>query len=142
MSENLSPAQIRSNPHQFFPEVVRSLLAEDEHPLPEIVTPLDVETVWRVPRSSQKKQRALGTFAPHFRVGRRVYYRRAAIEQWIAQQERASQGAPTCVTKPGLIRTSTKRFTGAPASWRIRRRRTAEQMVLLRAVFSHQSGGG
>ena len=93
MSENLSPAQIRSNPHQFFPEVVRPpLLAEDEHPLPEIVTPLDVETVWRIPRSSQKKQRALGTFVPHFRVGRRVYYRRAAIEQWIAQQERASQG--------------------------------------------------
>ena len=92
MSENLSPAQIRSNPHQFFPEVVGSLLEKHEHRLPEIVTPLDVETVWRVPRSSQKKQRALGTFAPHFRVGRRVYYRRAAIEQWIAQQERASQG--------------------------------------------------
>ena len=54
MSENLSPAQIRSNPHELFPEVVRPLLAEDEHPLPEIVTPLDVETVWRVPRSSQK----------------------------------------------------------------------------------------
>ena len=49
VSENLSLAQIRSNPHQFFPEVVGSLLAEHEHPLPEIVTPLDVETVWRVP---------------------------------------------------------------------------------------------
>ena len=88
----LSPAQIRSAPHQFFPEVVRPLLEEHEHRLPEILTPLDVETVWRVPRSSQKKQRALGTFVPHFRVGRRVYYRRAAVEQWIAQQERASQG--------------------------------------------------
>ena len=92
MSANLSPAQNRSNPHEIFPEVVGSLLANDEHPLSEIVTPLDVETVWRVPRSSQKKQRALGTFAPHFRVGRRVYYRRAAIEQWIAQQERTCQG--------------------------------------------------
>jgi hypothetical protein len=58
----------------------------------EVVTPLDVEVVWRVPRSSQKKQRALGAFAPHFRVGRRVYYRRAALEQWIAQQEITSQG--------------------------------------------------
>ena len=91
VSENLSPDQIRSNPHEFFPEVVRALLAEHEHPLPEIVTPLDVETVWRIPRSSQKKQRALGTFAPHYCVGRRVYYRRAAIDQWIAQQEHASQ---------------------------------------------------
>jgi len=92
VSENLPPDQIRSKPHQFFPEVVESLLAEHRHPLPEIVTPLDVETVWRIPRSSQKKQRALGTFAPHYRVGRRVYYRRAAVEQWIAEQERASQG--------------------------------------------------
>jgi hypothetical protein len=92
VSENLSPAEIRSNPHEFFAEVVGSpFLAKHDHPLPEIVTPLDVEIVWRFPRSSQKKQRALGTFAPHFRVGRRVYYRRAAIEQWIAQQERASQ---------------------------------------------------
>ncbi len=74
MSENLSPAQNRSNQHPIFPEVDGSLLAEDEHPLPEVVTPLDVETVWCVPRSSQKKQRALGTFAPHYRVGRRVYY--------------------------------------------------------------------
>jgi len=92
VSENLPPDQIRSKPHQFFPEVVESLLAEHRHPLPDIVTPLDVETVWRIPRSSQKKQRALGTFAPHYRVGRRVYYRRAAVEQWIAEQERASQG--------------------------------------------------
>ena len=92
MSENLSPDQIRLDQHPFFPDVVGALLAEDRHPLPEIVTPLDVETVWRIPRSSQKKQRALGTFAPHYRVGRRVYYRRAAVEQWIAEQERASQG--------------------------------------------------
>ena len=28
VSENLSPAQIRSKPHQFFPEVVGSLLAK------------------------------------------------------------------------------------------------------------------
>jgi hypothetical protein len=92
VSENLSPDQIRSNSQPFFPDVIESLRAEHEHLLPEIVTPLDVETVWRIPRSSQKKQRALGTFAPHYRVGRRVYYRRAAIEQWISQQESASQG--------------------------------------------------
>jgi hypothetical protein len=61
----------------------------------EVVTPRDVETIWRVPRSSQKKWRALGSFVPHFRVGRRVYYRRAAVEQWIAQQEIASGGDGT-----------------------------------------------
>ena len=42
-----------------------------------ILTPLDVEVEYRIPRASQKKGRARGSFAPFFRVGRRVYYRRS-----------------------------------------------------------------
>jgi hypothetical protein len=53
----------------------------------DVLTPLDVEVEFRIPRSSQKKGRANGVFAPHFRVGRRVYYRRCAVEDWIANQE-------------------------------------------------------
>ncbi len=53
----------------------------------DVLTPLDVETEFRIPRSSQKKGRAKGCFAPYFRVGRRVYYRRSAFETWIADQE-------------------------------------------------------
>ena len=59
----------------------------------EVVTPAEVEIIWRIPRSSQKKQRALGTFVPHYYVGRRVYYRRAAVEQWVQDQENATRGA-------------------------------------------------
>lgn len=58
----------------------------------EVLTPLDLEVDWHFPRRTQIRQRALGTFVPHFRVGNRVYYRRAAVEQWIAEQESASQG--------------------------------------------------
>jgi hypothetical protein len=54
---------------------------------PDVLTPLDVEIEFRIPRSSQKKGRAKGSFAPYFRVGRRVYYRRCALERWIADQE-------------------------------------------------------
>ena len=54
----------------------------------DILTPLDVENEFRIPRSSQKKGRATGFFAPYFRVGRRVYYRRHVLEAWIADQER------------------------------------------------------
>jgi hypothetical protein len=54
----------------------------------EVLTPLDVEVEFLIPRSSQKKGRANGTFAPHFRVGRRVYYRRCVLEAWIADQEK------------------------------------------------------
>jgi hypothetical protein len=53
----------------------------------EVLTPLDVEVEFLIPRSSQKKGRAKGSFAPYFRVGRRVYYRRCALETWIADQE-------------------------------------------------------
>lgn len=67
-------------------------MSENQHPN-QVLTPLDVEVEFRVPRSSQKKQRALGAFIPHFRVGRRVYYRRVAVEQWIAQREIASREA-------------------------------------------------
>jgi hypothetical protein len=53
----------------------------------DVLTPLDVENEYRIPRSSQKKGRAKGSFAPYFRVGRRVYYRRCVLEAWIAEQE-------------------------------------------------------
>lgn len=53
----------------------------------EVLTPLDVEIEFLIPRSSQKKGRASGSFAPYFRVGRRVYYRRCVLEAWIAGQE-------------------------------------------------------
>jgi hypothetical protein len=52
-----------------------------------ILTPFDVEVEYRIPRASQKKGRARGSFAPFFRVGRRVYYRRSALLAWIADQE-------------------------------------------------------
>jgi hypothetical protein len=54
---------------------------------PKCSPPLDVEVEFLIPRSSQKKGRATGSFASHFRVGRRVYYRRCALEDWIATQE-------------------------------------------------------
>lgn len=58
----------------------------------QILTPLDVETNFGIPRSSQKKARANGSFAPYFRVGRRVYCRKSTLEAWIANQEQLLAG--------------------------------------------------
>jgi hypothetical protein len=58
----------------------------------DVLTPLDVEIEFRIPRSSQKKERARGTFAPFFRVGRRIYYRRVSLLSWIAKQEQQVAG--------------------------------------------------
>ncbi|MDI9947415.1 DNA-binding protein [Rhodococcus sp. IEGM 1302] len=64
----------------------------ENHCQNQVLTPLDVEAEFRIPRSTQKKQRALDTFAPHFRIGRRVYYRRSALVAWIAKQEQQTAG--------------------------------------------------
>lgn len=53
----------------------------------DVLTTRDVRTGYKIPESSQKKARATGSFAPYFKVGRRVYYRRVALEAWIADQE-------------------------------------------------------
>ena len=58
----------------------------------DVLTPLDVELEFRIPRSSQKKARAVGSFAPFFRVGRRVYYTRDSLLSWIAAQEQHQAG--------------------------------------------------
>lgn len=58
----------------------------------DVLTPLDVELEFRIPRSSQKKARATGSFAPSFRVGRRIYYMRDSLLAWIATQEQQQAG--------------------------------------------------
>lgn len=68
----------------------------------DVLTPLDVEIEFRIPRASQKKGRASGTFAPFFRVGRRVYYRRAVLEGWIAKQEQHQAGVSDGSKSPQL----------------------------------------
>jgi hypothetical protein len=60
----------------------------------KILTPADVEGEYTIPRASQKKGRAKGSFAPYFRVGRRVYYRRCVLEAWIADQEQRGGDHP------------------------------------------------
>ena len=58
----------------------------------DVLTPLDVEIEYRIPRSSQKKGRGNGRFAPDFRGGRCVYYRRSVLEAGIADQEQQQVG--------------------------------------------------
>jgi hypothetical protein len=61
-------------------------------PREEVLTPLDVEIEFRIPRTSQKKARARGSFAPYYRVGRRLYYRRSVLLAWIVDQEQQVGG--------------------------------------------------
>lgn len=65
-------------------DISRSPLIRNNTP---VLTARQLEEQFSIPRSSQKRQRTLGNFIPYFRVGNRVYYRRDAVEGWIARQE-------------------------------------------------------
>lgn len=66
----------------------------DETPeTPDAFTTVYVEQKYLIPRSTQKKARAKGLFAPHYSVGRRVYYLRSSFEAWISAQERTGGSA-------------------------------------------------
>jgi hypothetical protein len=58
----------------------------------EVLTSEDLQRRFKIPRSSQKDLRARGGFIPHFRVGRRVLYRKDAVVQWVAEQEAKARG--------------------------------------------------
>ena len=55
------------------------------------ITPQGVEEEYGIPVATQCTARQQGKFAPYFRVGRRIYYRRTAVAQWICEQEQKSQ---------------------------------------------------
>lgn len=68
----------------------------------ESLTPEDIERTHQIPRSTQKKARAAGRFAPHYVIGRRVYYRRSSFEAWlVAQEGRAASGGPDAGPQTG-----------------------------------------
>lgn len=41
--------------------------------------------------SSERRARAQGRFIPHVKIGRKVFYRREAVEAWLAEQECAGE---------------------------------------------------
>jgi hypothetical protein len=45
---------------------------------------------YNFPDCTERKRRSGGNFAPHFRIGRRIYYRRKSVEAWISSQESRS----------------------------------------------------
>ena len=58
----------------------------------DVLTPLDVELEFRIPRSSQKKARATGSFAPFFRGGSPHLLHADSLPSWIATQEEQQAG--------------------------------------------------
>jgi Helix-turn-helix domain len=58
-----------------------------------VLTTRDIEKLLKIPRQTQMDLRARGGFIPHFFVGHRVFYRKEAVLQWIAEQEAKAVGA-------------------------------------------------
>ena len=59
----------------------------------EFMTSAEVAQLTRAPESTVRYWRHCGTGPQSFRVGRRVIYRRAEVDQWIAACEQADRFA-------------------------------------------------
>lgn len=66
----------------------------------EFITPRDLDECFGIPESTQRLFRARGDFVPHYRVGRRVMYRRAEVAQWVEDRRQESGEA---AEKPKLL---------------------------------------
>lgn len=62
----------------------------------ELLTTQEVALITRAPLSTIRYWRYCGTGPRSFRVGRRVLYRRADVEEWLLEQE-AADPRPTAV---------------------------------------------
>ena len=56
--------------------------------MPEVLTPAEAAEYLRYPVETLRAWRYRGTGPQYFRAGNHVRYRRAALDQWIAKQER------------------------------------------------------
>jgi predicted DNA-binding transcriptional regulator AlpA len=53
----------------------------------DAMRPEDLSREYGWPISNQKRARAKGKFPPSYRIGRRLYWRKATIDRWIEEQE-------------------------------------------------------
>ncbi|WP_080678462.1 helix-turn-helix domain-containing protein [Rhodococcus pyridinivorans] len=60
----------------------------------EFLSPSAVRETLNIPESTQRYLRARGDFPPHYKVGRRILYLRADVEDWL-ETRRQDRGALT-----------------------------------------------
>ncbi|MDP9093692.1 MAG: helix-turn-helix domain-containing protein [Actinomycetota bacterium] len=63
--------------------------------LDELLTIGEVAAITRAPISTVRYWRHLGTGPRSFRLGRRVVFRRADLDRWMAERERAARTTNT-----------------------------------------------
>jgi len=58
--------------------------------MPELMTTQEVAELLRRSTETMRYWRWQGIGPPSFKIGRRVMYRRAEVERWLAEQEKAA----------------------------------------------------
>ena len=58
----------------------------------DLLTITEVAAITRQPEATLRWLRHRGEGPEGFKIGRRLFYRRFSVTQWIAEQERASRG--------------------------------------------------
>jgi len=89
--------------------------------------------------SSERRRRKAGRDWPaHITIGKKVYYRRSRVDEWIAQREACADiAAPNFPqeVEQALDRRAAELAAAAPTL-------TPQMKIALRSVFSRPAGGG
>lgn len=90
--------------------------------------------------SSERRKRKEGgdTWPAHITIGKKVYYRRSRVDEWIAQREACADIAAQNFSDEvdqALDRRAAELAAAAPAL-------TPQMKIALRSVFSRPAGGG
>lgn len=88
--------------------------------------------------SERRRRKAGGDWPAHITIGKKVYYRRCRVDEWIARREACANVTahdfPQEVEQ-ALDRRAAELAAAAPAL-------TPQRKIALRSVFSRASGGG
>ena len=88
--------------------------------------------------SSERRQRkAGGDWPAHITIGKKIYYRRCRVDEWIARRESCADVAAQDFTQEveqALDRRATELAAAAPAL-------SPQRKIALRSMFSRPAGG-
>jgi hypothetical protein len=110
------------------------------HPTDQLIPRAQLLQELSISDSSERRRRKAGgdNWPPHITIGKKVYYRRCRVDEWIARREAradvANHDLPQEVEQ-ALDRRAAELAAAAPAL-------TPQRKIALRSVFPRPAGGG
>jgi hypothetical protein len=92
--------------------------------------------------SCERRRRKEGAdWPPHLLIGRKVYYRRESLSDWLRQRESATQSVQRGLDRTGDAEAMTAVLRRAKVLADAAPPLTSQQVLLLRSIFANRAGG-